>query len=502
MRPPYESRRLCKYVLWTLPWHLGAGCCQRGNRPGRGGPIALQAALDAWTARLTCSDGRLIWTDAWDARQGLAVHGRDLRVHGGTCGFEDLGVVTDTSKVAVQNPRLAFKPRSMAVRCWPLLGALAVAAISVRTTWFGNNWQASTGDYAHDYAPAMNALLDGHLGAFYAHLPTNGAGGSVLLRAPFALLGKVLVGSQLAIFRFGALACLLALGVLGLWLARDLRRRGVSAPTRVGVLAICVGTPALLEAVFYGHPEEPLGAALTVAAVLLAGADRPLLAGTLLGVAILNKPWGVLAIGPVLLLCASGHRTRALLPAAAIIGGWLLTAGLVNPSRLWLSAHGAETSIVAHPQNLWWPLAHADGLYHVPPAILAAHGRQLAVALAFAAAAVLAVHVHRSCKPVDPERCLALLAFGFALRCLLEPSPHGYYQLPFVVALAAWESRARGSVSISLATAILLALDFRRLEEVTATVPFLLYLAVLLPICALLLASMFTARVLHTSATM
>lgn len=384
----------------------------------------------------------------------------------------------------------------MAGRYWPTPGltlsmALAVAAISLRTAWFGGTWQASAGDYTVYYAPAMNALLDGHFGAFFANLPTNGAGGSVLLRAPFALLGKALVGNQLAIFRFGALACLLALGILGLWLARDLGRRGTSISTRVGVVAICAGTPALLETVFYGHPEEPLGAALAVAAVLLAGADRPLLAGTLLGAAIINKPWGVFVVGPVL-LCAPDRRTSVLLPAGLIVGSWLLTAGLVDPSRLWLSAHGADTSIVAHPQNLWWPLAHMNGFYHVPPAVLAAHARQLAVVLALAVAAVLAVRANRSHKPLGTERCLALLAFGFALRCLLEPSSHGYYQLPFVVALAAWESRARGSVTISLAAAILLALDFRRLEEVTAAVPFLLYLAVLLPVCALLLASAFT----------
>jgi glycosyl transferase family 87 len=407
--------------------------------------------------------------------------------------------LTDTPSVATPNLRLARKPRLVTGRhpslrlVMPIALSLGVVAISLKTAWFSGSWQASAGDYTVYYAPAMNALLDGHLAAFFANLPTNGAGGSVLLRAPFALLGKVLIGNQLAIFRFGTLACLLILGALGLWLTRDLRRRGASLATQVGVVAICAGTPTLLEAVFYGHPEEPLGTALAVAAVLLAGRDRPLLAGTLLGAAVINKPWGVLAIGPVLLLCAPGHRIRTLLPTGAIVGGWLLTAGLLDPSRLWLSAHGAETSIVAHPQNLWWPLAHTDGLYRVPPAILAAHGRQLAVALALATAVVLAVRAHHSGEPIGTERCLALLAFGFALRCLLEPSPHGYYQLPLVVALAAWESRARGSVSISLTAAILLALDFRRLEEAAAAIPFLLYLAVLLPICALLLASIFTS---------
>ncbi|MFI5010304.1 MAG: glycosyltransferase 87 family protein [Solirubrobacterales bacterium] len=374
---------------------------------------------------------------------------------------------------------------------WLPAMALAVAAISVWSAWADSRWQAiGGGDYSKDYAPSMNALLDGHLGAFFANLPTNGAGGSVLLRAPFAGLGKILAGDQLAIFRFGTLACLLALGAVGLWLAREMRRRGTPPATCVGVIALYACTPALLEAVFYGHPEEPLGAALAIAAVLLAGADRPLLAGVLLGAAVINKPWGVLAIGPVL-LCAPERWRRVLLPSGAILGVWLLSSALVAPVRLLLSVHGAETSIVAHPQDLWWPLAHTVGLYTLPPAILSAHARQLAVVLALATAAALALRTRRSHTPVGVERCLALLAFGFALRCLLEPSPHDYYLLPFVVALAAWEVRARGSVAVSLTAAILLALDFRRLEEVTATVPFLVYLAVMFPVCALLLASMF-----------
>jgi hypothetical protein len=384
----------------------------------------------------------------------------------------------------------------MAARSGPVLRfslpmALAVAAISFWSAWFGGAWQARAGDNAVVYAPAMNALLAGRLGAFFANLPLNGAGGSVLLRAPFALLGKALVGGQLAIFRFGALGCLLALGALGLWLAQDMRRRGVPLPARVGVVALYACSPALLDAVFYGHPEEPLGAALAVAAVLVAGTDRPLLAGGLLGAAIVNKPWGVLALAPVLLCAPPRQRIRVLLPAGALVGGWLLAAGLVDPARLWLSVHDTQASIVAHPQELWWPLAHTVGLYPRPPALLATHARQLAVALAFAAAAALALRARRLRAALGVERCLALLAFGFALRCLLEPATHDYYQLPFVIALAAWETRARGSVSISLTATILLALDFRRLEEAPTAVAFVLYLAVLLPVCVLLLTSMF-----------
>ncbi len=399
--------------------------------------------------------------------------------------------------MAVYDPRPGLPAHPMPARREAYLSAwavLSVVGVSLWSAWLGGSWQVAGGDYSTDYAPAMNALLDGRIGVFFANLPTNGAGGSILMRAPFALLGKTLAGDQLAIFRFGTLECLLALGALGLWLAQGMYRRGASPLTCLGAVALFACTPALLEAVFYGHPEEPLGAALCIAAVLLAGSDRPLLAGTLLGAAVVNKPWGVLALGPVLLCASPGQRRRVLLPAGAIVGGWLLSGALVDPARQWLSVHDAELSLVAHPQDLWWPLAHTVGVYPRPPAVVGAHARQLAVALAFASAAALAIRARRTGPRLGTECCLALLAFGFALRCMLEPAPHDYYMLPFVVALGAWEARARGSVSISLAAAILLALDFRRFDEFTPAVPFLLYLAVMLPICALLWRSMFGGR--------
>src|SRR5437764_1708460 len=102
-----------------------------------------------------------------------------------------------------------------------VLGAVFVA-------WAGFGMQ-TMGDYPVDYAPAMNALLGGHIGAFFGHLPTNGAGGSVLLRAPAAVVGKSVIGTQLAVFRFGALSCMLVVGGLGLFLARDLRVRDAAA---------------------------------------------------------------------------------------------------------------------------------------------------------------------------------------------------------------------------------------------------------------------------------
>jgi hypothetical protein len=396
-----------------------------------------------------------------------------------------------SSDVPVVVARPAPAGRSRAFSLETVLLALGVIVIALSTVWSrADASQVTGGDYAMDYQSAMNALLGGHMGAFFAQMPTNGAGGSLLLRAPFAGLAKLFGGGQLLTFRLGALACLLALGALGVWLAGRMRRRGIALGARIGLVAMCAATPALLEAVSLGHPEECLGAALCVAAVLAADRDRPLIAGLLLGAAVINKPWGVLAVGPVL-LCAPTQLRRIAGSAAAIVGCWLGSAALVDPARLLASLHGAESSIVAHPQDLWWPLSHMDGLYPVPPSLLSAHARQLAVALALLAAVTLAVRALRSRRPPGAQRCLALLAFGFALRCLLEPSSHGYYQLPLLIALASWELYARRAVTVSLAATLLLTLDFGRLNEsATATPSYLFYLAVLLPICTMLVADM------------
>jgi hypothetical protein len=398
-----------------------------------------------------------------------------------------------TAKLGRSATRFSRWAGSRASPPWQALTATSVAAIAAWTAWSNTGWQVQGGDYSRDYAPAMNALLHGHLGAFFADAPTNGAGGSLLLRAPFALLGSWLGnGEQIVIFRVGAIACLLGLSALGVMLALEGRRRGAARAVCFGLIAVYVGAPALLQAVYFGHPEECLGAALAVGAVALTAAGYPLLGGMLLGAAVINKPWGILAAGPVL-LCAGARWRRSLIPAGAIAGGWMASGLAIAPSHFWSTVHGAEGgAYVAHPQNLWWPFAHViPGGYARPPALLEAHARQLALLLALGVAAALAIYVRRAGRHAGVRSCLALLALSFALRGLLEPSAHVYYQLPFVVALAAWEVYSRRSIAISMTALLALALDFRRLEEAPSGVPFAVYLAIVLPVCALLLGEVF-----------
>lgn len=364
---------------------------------------------------------------------------------------------------------------------------ILVVLASVYVAWLGFQIQ-TMGDYPVDYAPAMNALLAGHVGAFFAALPTNGAGASVLLRAPGALFGNVTFGTQHAIFRFGALECMLAVGALGLYLARRMRVAGQPLLAQVCVVGLLLAAPALLDAIRFGHPEEPLGAVLCIAAVLLAGRDRTTAAGLVLGLAVINKPWGILAVAPVLLAAHRG-QTRMILLAGSVGLAWVLGAYLASPSHFSRIVIGASTSVVAHPVDAWWPFAHlhvAPGVEraYFPPALISAHARELAVLLAIPLSLPLARAANRT-----TGECLALLALLFGVRCLLDPSNHVYYQLPLVLALVAWEATTRGLPVVAMAATFGFWFVFHTVSGVASlNVQFAAYLAVMVPVLAVVSA--------------
>jgi hypothetical protein len=378
----------------------------------------------------------------------------------------------------------AFRTRQDVIRLLGIGGLIVLASVWV--AWLGFRTQVM-GDYRNWFGPSTNALLDGHLGAFFAHLPTDGAGGSILLRAPFSWLGRVLVGDEHAIFRFGALFCGLATVAVAALMP------GVRAPSRPGLtrgvlIVVFLLTPAILDAVFYGHPEEGLGAALCIGSVLLAGNGRSELSGLLLGLAIINKPWGVLAILPAL-LAAREHRVRLLGLAVLIAGGWTLATYVGSPTNFRHSLSISSNAAVAHPQDLWWPLAHlrlAAGTtpWYAPPALIADHARTLVVLLAIPLALPVA---RRRTRTVDDA--LALLALLFLLRCVLDPSNHVYYQVPFVLGLAAWEARVRGIPVLSLVSLAGFWLIFHTVSGTgSLTAQYLAYMALVVPLVGYLAA--------------
>ena len=333
----------------------------------------------------------------------------------------------------------------------------------------------------------------------------------MLLRAPAALVGKLLIGGQHAIFRFGALACELAAGGLGLALARDMRARGLPLLPRLATIGLCVLAAAIFDAIFFGHPEETLGASLCVGAVLLGGSGRPTLAGLALGGALICKPWGIFALAPALLACRHGIL-RLCLASLVVALSWMVLAYGVDPLHILRSLSAASNlAVVAHPVDAWWPFDHVvrkagAETYFAPPPLLQRHGREVPVLLAIPLSLPLALRRLPGARSVPTLRrllgdglleplgerasldgALALLALLLLLRCMLDPSNHVYYEIPFIFALLAWDSRTHSAPARALLATILLWLAFHTISGIAGLwVQFAAYMIFMLPFAVML----------------
>ena len=373
----------------------------------------------------------------------------------------------------------------------PALALVAAAAVLLGLT-------APPGaDYATDAGPGIDALVHGDLGAFAAHQPLMGSF-SLLLRAPFAALAQLSGGDQALAYRLGAIPCLLVAGLVGLWIARRMAGRGASMPAQAFVAGACVVNPMTLTALYYGHPEELLGGALCVAAVLAAGERRALTAGALLGLALATKQWAVLAIGPVL-VAAPARRPRLLALAGGIAGALTVPLLLADASSFGTSYGKAlDTGSFVLPSNVWWPL-RSTGLGMVDriaghpvidtvntlPAWLDHLTHPLIVAIALPLSLPLLAR-----RPEDAAvRALGLLALLLLARCVLDPWNNGYYHLPFLLAVAALDAARPGRRAPRLLIGALLGTCFMALPATGRLDPDLqnaCYLAWTLPMLAVL----------------
>ncbi|HXD67045.1 MAG TPA: hypothetical protein VNV17_20630 [Solirubrobacteraceae bacterium] len=314
---------------------------------------------------------------------------------------------------------------------------LAIAWLSVHG-WSWPDWQSEA-------RPAVGALLAGHLSQFLRNAPVYG--GSLILRAPFVMLTKLWGGGELSIYGASAVPCLVALGALGVWLAARMRSLGRSRRDRALALMLCVANPLTLPALQIGHPEELLGAVLCIAAVLCAMHDRPTWAAVLLGLAIANKEWAVLAVGPVL-LGLDRARLRALV-VTALTAGTLIAPFILGASggvAVQTASTGVNSGGIFQPWQIWWFLGThghiARGLtagYRTPPEWIESISHPLIIAVMVPLTALYAVVKRRRTYRV-PNAPLLLLTLLLALRCVLDPWDISYYCLPFLLALVTWES--------------------------------------------------------------
>ena len=333
-------------------------------------------------------------------------------------------------------------------------------------------------DYETEAEPALQALRDGHLAEFLQLAPSYG--GSLILRGPFAVLPNLWSGGDLALFRLMAVPCLAAGAFLAVLLWSRSRAAGAGRGVAAVVLLLCAANPITLRALEIGHPEELLGGALCVGAVLAGGARRPILAGVLLGLAVANKPWAVLAAVPVAVAlgphtrhaAAARRRWRAIVGdprfragAAAFAVAGLVLAPLVIAGSAAIAQAGetARTSgQIFQPWQIWWFVGdHAGPVYglfgekpgyRTPPGWISEVARPLVVLVPLALSLMCAVRLRRQ----PWHDALLLLAVVFLLRCVLDPWNISYYAIPFLLALLAWEVHARRGLPLFSVSATLL----------------------------------------------
>ncbi len=394
------------------------------------------------------------------------------------------------------------------------LCAFLAGAATATMAWlglYGFVWS----DYDEEARPAFDALTHGHVAEFLRLAPAYG--GSLVERAPFALLPSVWGGGELAVYRTVAIPCLLAAAVLGVWLVAQMRSQGRTTLARAVTLGLCVANPVTLYALEIGHPEELLGACLCVAAVLLASRERWVWAGVLLGLAIANKEWALLALGPVLLALPARRRPACLASAgalaAAVLGPLALvgSGGFVAGTRALASASGE----IFQPWQLWWffgtpnHVAAPSGASRTVPigASLSTHPHWriaptwisgvphpliLAVGVGLAGAVWLQRRRARGSGRLGEREAMLLLALAMLLRCLLDDWDVLYYLLPFLFAVLAWEARSRRPPVLALSSTALAWLSFQWLpEHASPDAQAAFFLAWALPLAGLLGLALF-----------
>jgi hypothetical protein len=310
-------------------------------------------------------------------------------------------------------------------------------------TLFGWAW----GDYQKEARPALDALLGGHLLRFLHLAPAYG--GSLVLRSPFGLIPKLWGGGELAIYRAAAAPCLAASAILGVWLVSRMRALGRANIARGLALLLCVANPITLPALEYGHPEELLGAVLCVGAVIVAMGNRPIWAGVLLGLAVANKEWALVAAGPVLIALPE-RRVRALFAAGAVAVAVLAPLAAAGGFITQVKGAATQTGEIFTPWQVWWLLgSHAHLVrelngsvklaYYGAPTWVATIAHQLIVAIAVPLS-LLAVWLRRVGARRPTHEGLLLLMLVLLLRCAIDPWDISYYWLPFLLALVVWEA--------------------------------------------------------------
>jgi hypothetical protein len=279
--------------------------------------------------------------------------------------------------------------------------------------------------------PAYRALAHGHVIEFISGGPAYL--GSMLLRAPSALIALWLGGTAREVYFAAALPGLLAAPVLGGWL---MARGSRFAPGHILLLVILV-FPTTVVCVNTGHPEDVLTAALAIAATVQAANGRGTSAGALVALAVASKPWAACAVPVAFVVC--DDKRRFLMAAAAVSVAFWGPIIIIREATLGAGAGpgtvAASTgTIFGSPQLLYW-LGPGDWLSQ--------HAHALIVLASCCVAGLWWVLRRGDDDSGRLASALWLLALVFFIRSAFDPWNSAYYPLPFlmtILALGSWRA--------------------------------------------------------------
>jgi hypothetical protein len=294
-------------------------------------------------------------------------------------------------------------------------------------------------------------LVHGHVLGFIRTAPAYV--GSLVLRAPFALVAALFGAGITGTYIATALPCVFAPAVLAGWLsphrpARAANRLGESR-RRPWPLDLFMLTPPAVICINEGHPEDILGAVLCVAAVVLAQRGSARAAGVLLGLALINKSWAIVAAPLVIALMPADRRLVGLATAAAVTALVLVPVEAIRITASGASGLGGVTgTIFLIPQLLW---------FFGRNSWVAREAHYLLVAVCWLVTAAwwwLRVHGPRERPSVGSA--LMILALVFFLRAVLDPWDNGYYFVPFMLTVMAYEDLTGGFPKLSWSFVVML----------------------------------------------
>jgi hypothetical protein len=369
---------------------------------------------------------------------------------------------------------------------WLVAGALGAVLLIAATSTFGHH-----SDFLHGFWPGYSALQAGDFLGFRQHLAAEPTF-MTLFGAPPAIVAGWLGYAEVGTARFVGVLPMLALVLFAGYLGAQARSAGKRWWPVVILLAFY---PLAKDAIRYGHSEDLLAASAAIAAVLVALEDRPKLASALLVLAIVTKPWAVLAIGPAVL---AAPRRQALIAGVGLAGA-AVTAKLGE--LLIATSHGdglgglTSAGGLLYAQSLWWPLAPGPRIYPSEPLSHAVApdwmgiAHPLIVALAVPLCVAWWLARRRSARPL--EDAILLLALLFLVRCALDPWNNTYYHLPLLLTLIAWDVRHARFPWLALSVSACVLVSCEIVGTRTGWLAFGLYVAWAIPLAILLAKRVF-----------